>query len=77
MPGKNEVYETKQRMDSRYTGVYPPTREQQRQETVAYYTALEASKKRNATANAYLAQQGVMTQPHARKQEYRCERCGI
>lgn len=63
-------------MDARYTGVYAPTREQQRQETVAYYTALQAAKKRKATANAYLAQQGV-TQAQARKQEYRCERCGI
>lgn len=65
-------------MDARYTGVYPPNREQQRQETVAYYTALQAATKRKATANAYLAQQGVSAnQAQVRKQEYRCERCGI
>lgn len=65
-------------MDARYTGVFQSTREQQRQETVAYYAALQAAQKRKAMANAYLAQQGVVThQAGGKKQEYRCERCGI
>ena len=67
-------------MDARYTGVFQPTVQQQRQETLAYYSSLQAAQKRKSLANAYLAQQQQqqVRRAHAQpKPEYRCEQCGI
>jgi len=63
-------------MDARYTGHFPITPAQARAETAAYYQAQQAAQQRKQLANAYLAQQGMLT-PKPQPQQYRCERCGI
>lgn len=62
-------------MDSRYTGVFPTTLEEQRRELAQYMAATQGAKKRQQLANAYLAQASQAQPP--KQQVYRCERCGI
>jgi hypothetical protein len=60
-------------MDARYTGIFPRTLKEEREQLRQYHAARQAASQRKQLAQAYLAQAFAPGAP----QQYRCERCGI